>query len=191
MLNHTSSEPNIYDTQHPLPNRDCLKLFHLWIWALKQIKIFDHKGLTNLTGASQDPIARGYSYIVKTENYSAFKCCFQEVRIIKHRTHSPKEAVGLILPGSCSGKPFYNVPIHSEKNFLLCPEPHFLGSFPYSALGRKEMLPLPQSAWNSCDPVWWHQPGPKILPTETCSAPEPSPMDTPALCCTSGAAPDF
>lgn len=116
-----SSEPNIYDTQHPVLNRDCLKLFHLWIQALKQMKIFDHKGLTNLAGASQDPIARGYSYIVKTENYSAFKCCFQEVRIIKHRTHSPKEVVCLILLGSCSGKPFFNVPTHFEKKFSAAP----------------------------------------------------------------------
>lgn len=121
MLNHTSSEPNIYDTQHPLPNTDCLKLLHLWIQALKQMKIFDHRGLTNLTGASQDPIARGYSYIVKTEDYSAFKCCFQEVRIMKHRTHPPKEVVGLTLPGSCSGKPFCNVPTHLEKKFSAVP----------------------------------------------------------------------
>lgn len=73
------------------------------------MKIFDHKGLTNLTGASQDPVARGYNYIVKTENYSALKCCFQEVRIIKHRTHPPQEVVGLILPGSRSGKAFFKV----------------------------------------------------------------------------------
>lgn len=73
------------------------------------MKMFDHKGLTSLTGASQDPIARGYSYTVKTENYSALKYCFQEVRIIKHRTHSPKEVVGLLLPCSCSGKAFLKV----------------------------------------------------------------------------------
>lgn len=109
MLNHSSSEPNIYDTQQPLPNRVCLKLFHLWIQALKSMKIFDHKGLTSLTVASQDPVAGGYSYIVKIENYSALKCCFQEVRIITHRTHSPKEVVGLLLPGSFSGKAFFKV----------------------------------------------------------------------------------
>lgn len=145
MLTHTSSELNIYDTQQPLPNRLCLKLFYLWIQALKYMKIFDHKGLTSLTEASQDPIARGYSYIVKIENYSALKCCFQEVRIITHRTHSPKEVMGLLLADSFSGKAFFKVMFLPtlRKNYLLCPEPHFLCLFPPFALGRMEMLPLP------------------------------------------------
>lgn len=148
------------------------------------MKIFDHKGLTSLTEASQDPVARGYSYIVKIENYSALKCCFQEVKIITHRTHSPKEVVGLLLPGSFSGKVFFKVMFLPTSRKKLPAVPRAPFSLPLSLFcpGENGDAPTaPQRAWNSCDPVWWHQSGQNILPNEPAMVQTLCPVVTPAL----------
>lgn len=156
------------------------------------MKIFDNTGFTSLTGASQDPIASGCSYIVKTENYSALKCCFQEVRLLNTElTHQKKITYCMAV---VQVRLFFKVMLLHilRKKYLLCPEPHFLCFFPSFALGRMEMLSLPQCAWNSCDSVWRHQSGPNIHPTNVLwTRPSPLWLHLFWQCSTSGVGTDF